>query len=426
MDNQIIISRYNEDISWIHSFRDISLIYNKGINNIDSNIFNVVQLKNVGRESHTYLYHIVNNYEKLAENTIFFQGNISDHKILNMTDYLNNNKITAHFENIPFDKLKSNIQHKGKWQKEYNNGVMLKESLTPYNWLKNVIGIVFEENIDIIKVIWGANFAVSKDLIKSKPKSFYQNILRYIEHHVNPELGHYIERSWYIFFNFNFIMKKTIKYLFIKDNIDKVYTLLNNYLISKYESESEEIHLWVPIKLNENKNKNYKIYCTSMLNNYIPVNIVICNNEFYFDIMGVNEVNILIEFDNNENKYEILISKKSFIKDLNDKFIYYYENNIINNNFFTRVYFNFNENIIVKNDENIIFQFDNPNKELKIKNIKIRNSKSNIFWNYEHNGINNNKIKIFYCNNFYFDPKIFYNFNYLDYYIEKLDLIDCL
>ena len=420
MDNQIVISRYNEDISWLYSFKDISLIYNKGYNNIDLNLFNVVQLKNVGRESHTYLYHIVNNYENLAKNTIFFQGSINDHKVLNVKDYLNNNNITAYFENIPFDKLKNKIEHKGKWEKEYNNGLMLKESLTPYEWLKNVIGIDFEENIDIIKVVWGANFAVSRDLIKSKPKSFYQNILRYIEHHVNPELGHYIERSWYIFFNYNFIEKKKIKYLFIKDNIDKVYSLLNNYLISEYD----EIHLWIPIKVNENK--NYKIYCTSMINNYIKVNPVIFNNEFYFDIMGVNDVNILIEFDNYEDKYEILIGKKSFIKDLNDKFIYYYENNIINDSFFTRVYFNLNENIIVKNDKNIIFQFDNPNKELKIKSIKIRNSKSNTFWNYEHNGINNDQIKIFYCNNFYFDPKFFYNFNYLDYYIEKLDLIDCL
>ena len=163
-----------------------------------------------------------------------------------------------------------------------------------------------------------------------------------------------------------------------------------------------------------------------MINNYIEVNPVIFNNEFYFDIMGINEVNILIEFDNNENKYEIFISKKSFIKDLIESFIYYYENNIINNRLFTRVYFNFNENIIIKSDENIIFKFDNPNKELKIKSIKIRNSKSNIFWNYQHNGINNDQIKIFYCNNFYFDPKIFYNFNYLDYYIEKLDYIDFL
>lgn len=424
MDTQIVISRYNEDINWLYSFKDISLIYNKGANNIDLNIFNIVKLRNVGRESHTYLYHIVNNYEKLAENTIFFQGSIKDHKVLNMSDYINNNSITAFFENIPFDKLKNKIEHKGKWEKEYNKGLMLKESLTPYEWLKNVIGIIFEENIDVIKVIWGANFAVSRDLIKSKPKSFYQNILRYIENHINPELGHYIERSWYIFFNYNFIEKKTIKYLFIRDKIDKVYSLLNNYLIS--ESNHDEIHLWMPIKLNENKNKDYKIYCTSMINNYMEVNPVISNNEFYFDIMGVNDVNILIEFDNNEDKYEIFIGEKSFIKDLNDKFIYYYENNIINDTLFSKIYFNFNENIIIKNDENFIFQFDNPNKELKIKNIKIRNSKSNIFWNYEHNGFNNDKIKIFYCNNFYFDPKFFYNFNYKNYYIEKTDLLNYL
>jgi hypothetical protein len=88
--------------------------------------------------------------------------------------------------------------------------------------------------------------------------------------------------------------------------------------------------------------------------------------------------------------------------------------------------FDFNENIKIKTNENIIFQFDNPNKELKIKNIKIRSSKSNIFLNYDHNGINNDNIKIFYCNNFYFDPIIFYNFNYLNYYIEKIDLIDYL
>jgi hypothetical protein len=424
MDTQIVISRYNEDINWLYSFKDISLIYNKGANNIDLNIFNIVKLRNVGRESHTYLYHIVNNYEKLAENTIFFQGSIKDHKVLNMSDYINNNSITAYFENILFDKLRNKIEHKGKWEKEYNKGLMLKESLTPYEWLKNVIGIIFEENIDVIKVIWGANFAVSRDLIKSKPKSFYQNILRYIENHINPELGHYIERSWYIFFNYNFIEKKTIKYLFIKDKIDKVYSLLNNYLIS--ESNHDEIHLWMPIKLNENKNKDYKIYCTSMINNYMEVNPVISNNEFYFDIMGVNDVNILIEFDNNEDKYEIFIGEKSFIKDLNDKFIYYYENNIINDTLFSKIYFNFNENIIIKNDENFIFQFDNPNKELKIKNIKIRNSKSNIFWNYEHNGFNNDKIKIFYCNNFYFDPKFFYNFNYKNYYIEKTDLLNYL
>jgi hypothetical protein len=416
MDTQIIVARYNENINWLIQYKDITIIYNKGNNNIDTNIFNSVNLKNVGRESHTYLYHIVNNYEKLAYNTIFFQGNISDHKVLDINDYINNNSLTAYFENIHFDKFKNKIEHKSKWEKEYNNGLMLKESLTPYQWLKNVVGILFEENIELIKVIWGANFAVTRDLIKSKPKSFYENILRYIEHHKNPELGHYIERSWYIFFNFNFIQKNKIKYLFAKDNLDKIYSLLNK--------EINETHLWIPISLN--KNQNHKIYCTSMINYYININPVIIENEFNIDIMGNDIINILIEFENNQDKYEIVFNKKTYIKELNNEFNYENENEIINNNFFTKIYFSFNENIIIKTDDKTIFEFINPKKNLKIKNIKIKNPKSNVFWNYEHDGINNDKIKIFYINNFYFDPKIFYNFNYKDHYIEKINLINYL
>ena len=72
MDTQIVVARYNENINWLIPFKDIALIYNKGNNNIDANYFNIINLKNVGRESHTYLYHIVNNYDNLAKNTIFF------------------------------------------------------------------------------------------------------------------------------------------------------------------------------------------------------------------------------------------------------------------------------------------------------------------------------------------------------------------
>ena len=49
---------------------NIVTIYNKG----DSHIPNSISLHNVGRESHTYLYHIVNNWDKLADRTVFFQG----------------------------------------------------------------------------------------------------------------------------------------------------------------------------------------------------------------------------------------------------------------------------------------------------------------------------------------------------------------
>ena len=96
-----------------------------------------------------------------------------------------------------------------------------------YFWITQIIGIDLN-NIDKTNVVWGANFSISKELILSKPKIFYENIIRYIGH-INPEEGHYLERSWYMIFNYNYIEKDLIGYMF-NDNID----------IDKYK----EIHIW--------------------------------------------------------------------------------------------------------------------------------------------------------------------------------------
>ena len=79
MSNCLIISRYDEDISWLSSYETFNLyIYNKGSRIKNYEFKNIINLKNVGRESHTWLYHIVNNYNKLDDINIFLQGRIDD------------------------------------------------------------------------------------------------------------------------------------------------------------------------------------------------------------------------------------------------------------------------------------------------------------------------------------------------------------
>ena len=36
MDTQIVVARYNENINWLIPFKDITIIYNKGNNDINS------------------------------------------------------------------------------------------------------------------------------------------------------------------------------------------------------------------------------------------------------------------------------------------------------------------------------------------------------------------------------------------------------
>ena len=82
-DNRIsiIISRYNENLKWTLEYpynKYKYIVYNKGNNDFfeKKNVINVINLPNVGRESHTYLYHIITNYDNLKDINVFLPGSI--------------------------------------------------------------------------------------------------------------------------------------------------------------------------------------------------------------------------------------------------------------------------------------------------------------------------------------------------------------
>lgn len=89
----LIVAKYKEDVSWVHSLKDDYnvVVYNKD-NQLEHSNFNkepeftvidgvsYCDVPNVGRESHTYLFHIAKNYEDLADFSVFVQGNPFDHQ----------------------------------------------------------------------------------------------------------------------------------------------------------------------------------------------------------------------------------------------------------------------------------------------------------------------------------------------------------
>jgi len=77
-EHNIIVARYKEDISWLLPYNDCLTVYNKGPNNLEG-YKTIVSLKNIGREGHTYLYHIINNYNSLSNRVTFLQGDSLPH-----------------------------------------------------------------------------------------------------------------------------------------------------------------------------------------------------------------------------------------------------------------------------------------------------------------------------------------------------------
>lgn len=193
-DCELVLARYNEDISWSDEYKHLRTVYNKGLK---LNIENCVNLDNVGRESHTFLIHIINNYDNLANITIFFQGMINDRKeqrILPFHLYLLNSS----------DKMfaKLNILEEGyDWNYDiYTNNTLEKSDYTLGTFTEKVLQIPF---IPRHRIVLGAYMSVGKELIRSRSKQYYENILKLtkLSKVQNPEDGHFMERSWCQIFN---------------------------------------------------------------------------------------------------------------------------------------------------------------------------------------------------------------------------------
>lgn len=79
---EIVLSRYNEDISWSDMYSSLRTVYDKSGDTgslATGTAGKVVKLPNLGRESHTYLQHIVRNYDNLATVTVFSQASQPTH-----------------------------------------------------------------------------------------------------------------------------------------------------------------------------------------------------------------------------------------------------------------------------------------------------------------------------------------------------------
>ena len=212
---EIVVSRYNEKLEWLdeYPFNQFTYtVYNKGINQEfnKTNVVQIIDLPNVGRCDHTNIYHIVNNYNNLAPITVFFPGSIDGMltkknnaiKILEnikkyktaifLVSYVNNLK--THFNNFILDdwvctnseNKKLNPESKlspailrpfGKWFNYHFGNIIVK-----YYCIHGILSI---HKLDIIK----------------HPLIRYQQLLGTLDKHSNPEVGHYVERSWAALFH---------------------------------------------------------------------------------------------------------------------------------------------------------------------------------------------------------------------------------
>jgi hypothetical protein len=219
----IIIARFNEDLSWTQEapfnlFKYI--VYNKGSNEnfIKTNIKQIINIENVGKNDHTYLYHIIKNYDNLSNIIVFFPGSLNmdfkknkAKKILN--NIIKNNYSKAYFIGEYHNELKKHFNDfkLDDWTTSDKNNLLLNNESTlkkcvirPYGkWYTYFFG-----NIIAHWSTWWGIFSVDKRDIIQHPVERYQRLFQTVNTYSNPEAGHYIERAWGAIF---YPLKYTIK-----------------------------------------------------------------------------------------------------------------------------------------------------------------------------------------------------------------------
>ena len=201
----IVVAKYKEDIRWVRKFKKSKIfIYDKS-NDTDSKY---ITLPNIGREAHTYLTHIINNYENLSDYTCFLQGNPSDgfKGSLNVSiEFIDNFNQDINF--FPVNQLTTCDLDGGP----LHSNLEIK---------KLIFDKYFNKTPDVLIFPVGAQFIVSKKAILNRKKEFYQEIIKEFDrldidnkdtNGASGQSGNKMpwvcERVWTYFFNINYESK---------------------------------------------------------------------------------------------------------------------------------------------------------------------------------------------------------------------------
>lgn len=207
----LVIARYNEDLNWLEEspFNEFQyIVYNKGDNEnfCKTNVISIINLPNVGKCDHTYLYHIVANFDNLNDILVFLPGSLDmSCKKEKATEILNRIKINNYQKAVFIGEYSRNIlkefftftldtfciSHSQNLEKN-NSCFVHPANIRPFGkWYLHNFG-----NISVnYYTFWGI-FSVHKNDILQHSKYRYEKLLHQLELSSHPEAGHFIERSW--------------------------------------------------------------------------------------------------------------------------------------------------------------------------------------------------------------------------------------
>lgn len=190
---EFVITRYQENLEWTNDIEHLCTVYNKGnVFDISGALVKSVPNQGVGLE--TVLRHIIEQYNSLADVTFFCQGTVADRTdqpIYPFKWYFENTTasdikaMTEEAYDLPTSRYMKNGEKGGRTLQQFRN---------------EVIGIPYKNLSE--RWVRGDWIAVGRNVIRSKPKAYYEHIYRecHFERGIFLEECYFLERSLYSIF----------------------------------------------------------------------------------------------------------------------------------------------------------------------------------------------------------------------------------
>jgi hypothetical protein len=220
---QIVVARYKEPLNWLKDdpFNKYPvIIYNKGGDNNyfkSSNIIKEIKLSNYGLEVHSFLYHIINNYNNLANITAFLQGSIElpnkyNRAACTITESVSRNTsilgvnlscscaVSSNFkeDNYNFTMDRYFMSHATNLITDENSKTVPCKFRPFGNWYNELFG-----NILTTRAAYNHIIAIKREHILRKPIEYYKRLIKFFHPQDldrQPEVVHYFERAWQAIF----------------------------------------------------------------------------------------------------------------------------------------------------------------------------------------------------------------------------------
>ncbi|TDZ33376.1 hypothetical protein C8035_v010906 [Colletotrichum spinosum] len=211
----IVCARFKEPLEPWAAVANYTYVYAKGSvpqsnDSVPHSAFrSYVPLRNIGREGHTHLYHIVNNYDELQDVMIFSQADPFDllAPAVSTTTEMVQKAVDVEKDDVtPFNpklfhdvadwgRIDWNSSKEALWTTPSQIKTLERALYTPGEFWTRVVG---EPHPPAIRAMHGGIFAVRRETIQRLPREAYQKALDEFEkaNSSNPEVGFFMERMW--------------------------------------------------------------------------------------------------------------------------------------------------------------------------------------------------------------------------------------